>query len=704
MTKRPANTNPNNNGDDDETKNNKQSPSALANAGFPKANPDLGGPADPTDPLTATHGPMTTANTDIDMPDDPTDPLTATTPKQKPNNSINNLSHSGKNSGAGPSNPTTMSPNMAGSPFHMLPPTNQQQQDEVKDLLIDYNEKATKKQFDNALFRDNVIERSYAVLTQIKHPNVLLIGDAGVGKTQIVEEMANRIVANDPALPKMLKNAHIYELPIANISAGQSFVGQLEEQLQKIIKFAVDPKNHAILYIDEIHQLFDNGKDSTSSTISQTLKPALSRGDMHIIASTTTQEAKSLKTDPAISRRFATVVVPELDKPQTVEIMKAFKTKVEKRHDIKINDNILDKVMYYADEYLKTIHRPDNALTLLDRAAAELQVSISKMQLTGTGKPWLKEKHIKNATTQITNQTPLSVTKKDDIKAELANSIIGQDDALDELSTHIAHKTLQLLRNKKPLSFIFAGPSGNGKTATAKALAKYLFGSEQNLINLNMTEYSDSIALTKLTGATAGYAGYTDHQELPLDRLKTQPRQIVLLDEFEKAHISVQQFFMQALDEGQVTDSRNDIIPFSDAIVIATTNAGVVETPHIGFNGTISKEDKKDVLKAQFPKALLNRFTDIIFYKEIGKDTYKKILKQKYNQIIDELDAESGSPYAHKFAKIDINQDYPVIDEMADATYDPDFNARPAYNTVLNKLESSIMNQKPMIAQPKLTH
>lgn len=602
-----------------------------------------------------------------------------------------------QNPGSNAGTPLTAVPNFGGSVTPANNPNNDQ-----PDILIDYEKEAEAGNFLPISFRDDVINAALSILTTKKHPNVLLTGPAGAGKTAIAEELALRLYNNDALATGMLgKKTKIYELQLSDIVAGSGIVGEVEEKINNVLNFIMNPDNHAILYIDEIHRIM-NTSDPSTQKIGQILKPALSRSDLHVIASTTTQESKMLRTDPAFSRRFSQLIVPELNDAQTKEILAKLIPVYQKHHGVSIPNTVLDTVINVADKYANNYqtHRPDSAMTVLDRACGDTHLNYLEQKAQGFNNimPIITDSKVQNAGLNLLSISSNYRPKKSmqDVKYNLTHNIVGQKDARTSLIKMVAEDQLNLTSSKKPHSYLFAGPTGTGKTEIAKQLADGLFGSADNLLSLNMTEYNSDMAVTRLIGSSDGYVGSDSNQPKPLDPLMTNPFQIVLLDEFEKAAPAVQKIFMQALEEGYIMTSHNEIIDFSHAIVIATSNAGaqqmVAKKHTIGFGDTqkADKINQMQILQQKFPPELLNRFNRIIMFDSLTQTEYQYIVALKYNKLIAE--AKQNRPDIKLLPEsVDLNNPPAFLREVAKQSYDPARNGRPAENVVDDYVKSNIL-------------
>lgn len=608
---------------------------------------------------------------------------------------LNNFSGNQNNGGNNGNNGV---PGIPGVPIMPTGQTPDPTDIDVTELLIDYNSKFASA--GTILFRDEVIQQTLGVLISKNKPNALLVGPAGVGKTKIVEDLAFRLANNDPLIPDKIKGFKIYELPLSNVVSGSSLVGQLEEKVKAVIDFIADPKEKAILFIDEIHQLTSESASSVYQKIAQILKPALARGEIRCIGATTTQEAKTLYNDPAFNRRFTQLIVDEFTADQTVEILLHAKAGFFAHYSNKIiiNDDTLKTAVSLADEYKKAgSHRPDNAITLLDRSIGNALVN-RKIQEINAQKSGdqnliqalqsmpnvvLTEKQIKTTAVSLAtgNSKPTEIDE-DNLKDALSR-IRGQDNILEKLIRAIKEHNCPYYHfdgnsdeKNKPQTFLFVGPSGVGKTEVTKIIAKYTTGTKP--IILNMTEYDSSASINRIIGAPAGYVGYDSNAELPFDSLASNPYQIILLDEFEKCHPSVQMLFMQAFDEGYITTSKGAIVDFGRCIMIATTNAGNQDIKkNLGF---IESKDESEAtisdLSKFFSAALLNRFEHIFTFNSISKEVYRDIVKDAYKRDVERI--LQTHPRTNLLPEIPDDD----LDEIVNSTYEENFGARPAAKAV----------------------
>lgn len=580
-------------------------------------------------------------------------------------------------------------------PAGVFNPFPQQSSPDATEYLINYNDKFG--QASKAMFRDAVVSQTMAVMLGKNKPNALLVGQAGVGKTKIVEDIAYRLVSQDPSVPDKLLGSVIYELPLSNIVAGSGIVGELEEKAKSVIDFISDPDNNAILFIDEIHQLINGSQ--TYDKIAQILKPALARGKMRVIGATTLQEATNLTADPAFNRRFSRVIVDELGNEQTVEILEKSTGSYIKHYNNKvvIDNAILPMVVEIANQYgAAGNHRPDTAITLLDRACGDAIIARKAQEVAAANDPAVLQaikatpfvgitaKQLKRtAIALMTGHAKKDALDKDEMMKKL-DVIKGQDDIIKQVVDQLARDNKALYPRTKPLTFLFAGSSGVGKTEVTKIIAKELTGVKP--ITLNMPEFHSSASINRIIGAPAGYVGSDSHAELPFDVLESNPYQVILLDEFEKADRSVQTLFMGAFDEGYIKTSNGKLVDFSKAIIIATTNASHTtgkSTP-IGFKAVDDDASARRQaiadLSGWFPPELLNRFNMILTFHNIEKAEYRNILADTYKRDIARIKAN------RRISLPDELNDA-TLDSMVEETYIPEFGARPAGRAIRDYIE-----------------
>lgn len=593
------------------------------------------------------------------------------------------------------------------------------QSNDVEDMLINYNKRF--KSADPARFRDAVIAQTTSVLISKNKPNPLLVGPAGVGKTRIVEDIARRIATDDPLVPDQLKGWTIYELPLSNLVAGAGMVGQLEQRLTELVDFVSDKKKKAILFIDEIHQIASGGgsKDPVYDKVAQILKPALARGDFRLIGATTTNEAKRLDEDPALARRFSRLIVDELTREQTYQVLLGARASLlgHYNHKVSVSDDVLHEAVIIADENSKTSqHRPDNALTLLDRTMADAVVhhneQIARAQKAGDQTtlqalqsiPTIKIRGSKLMT--VAKKLMTGVAEKHDFSVEEVISafskIRGQDEVLDDVVDIISRDQLTVFPRTKPLASMFAGPSGVGKTETAKIIAEAVTG--QKPIILSMAEYSEPHTVASIIGSPPGYVGSVSAggaAEKPFDPLESNPHRVIVLDEFEKAHDKVKQIFLGAFDEGVLKTAEGTDVDFSKAIVIATTNAArdATSKPMTGFtpasaqNQRISQQDLVRMLKDHFAPELLGRFTQIVAFNKLERDTYGEILHAAYQRERARILTEAPKQ-GRRIPDLDDDALRCAVAE----SYLPEQGARPAEAKARRLIEDALLSATPRIS------
>lgn len=602
----------------------------------------------------------------------------------------------GSNSGGNGSGSGT--PTGIGNPFAgMVPPQSGDDVDPTE-LLINYNEKFA--QAGTAMFRDALVEQTMAVLIGLNKPNALLVGSAGVGKTKIVEDIAYRIATNDPTVPDRLAGYTVWELPLSNLVSGSRYVGDLEKKTNAVIDFITDQSNKAILFIDEIHQLVNGSQ--TYGQIAQMLKPAFARGDAKVIGATTLQESSMLMDDPAINRRFSRIIVDELTQEQTVSVLRAALPKYVSHYSnrISVDTQMLPTVVAIADQYASAgNHRPDTALTLFDRTCGDAIIARKMKEAECANDPQLLSALKQNPLVPITEKQLRATAMHlmtgnavhetldvDGLKAKLSR-IKGQDDIIDAVVERLRRADSNLFPRRRPLTLLFAGASGVGKTEVTKIIAEEMTGVAP--ITLNMAEYHSPASINRIIGSPAGYVGSDSHAELPFDVLESNPYQVILLDEFEKADRSVQRLFMSAFDEGVIKTSKGRDVDFSKAIIIATTNASHTTgaTHALGFmaNEKSGATDQSvvDTLSNWFDTELLNRFTKILTFHGLGRDIYREIIADIYRREMARIKRET------RRVTMPDELDDDTLDEIVEETYVPKFGARPAARAVQDYIETN---------------
>lgn len=573
---------------------------------------------------------------------------------------------------------------------------------DINDMLINYNE--TYKSATPALFRDEIVTQIMSIISSSRKPNALLVGPAGVGKTAIIEEIARRIANKEASVPPQLANTTIYELPIATLVAGAGVVGDLENRITEIIKFAQDANNDALLFIDEIHLIADSN-NTTYAKIAQILKPAMARGYIRVIAATTMGEAKKLDDDPAFKRRFSSVIVDELTREQTRQILDVVLPGMLTHYQNKVTvaPDVLDEIVMTADRLMSTGHRPDTAITLLDRALSHSVIShhaaIQEALASGntTSAQMLQQiTHIPLTAKRLNTIAMLLVTGQAQpphldataLQTELSR-LRGQEEVLPRIVDALRRRELNIFPSTRPTSWLFAGASGVGKSETATIISSMVTG--QKPIILNMAEYHDSASINRIIGSPTGYVGSDSAKERPFDTLASNPYRVIVLDEFEKADMSVQRLFLSALDTGEIQMANGPAVDLSRCIVIATTNAGrqKLSGSQMGFGDhkhSVSKQSLAKELQKSFDAELLGRFDDLIAFMPLGADDYAQILRDEYDRQVKRICAERPDL---SFDPIDDD----TINRLVDETWLVDQGARPAIRAIRALIEDMLLAQ-----------
>jgi ATP-dependent Clp protease ATP-binding subunit ClpC len=607
---------------------------------------------------------------------------------------------------------------------------------------------AREDKLDPVIGRGMEIQRVIQVLSRRKKNNPCIIGEAGVGKTAIVEGLSQKITNND--VPEILKEKRIICLDLALIVAGTKYRGEFEKRLKKIVK-EVQESNDVILFIDEIHTLVGAGAAEGAIDASNILKPALARGELQVIGATTADEyRKYIEKDAALERRFQPIYISEPSIEETVMILQGLRDKYEAHHNIKITDQALEAAAHLSARYVSGRFLPDKAIDLVDEAASrvklqntisppdmkEVEMKLNKIrkekesavklqefekaaqlrdkekkseaELRKIKEKWETRRMVSKA--EVTEEDiaeivsswtgiPVFSLKEEEtqkllrMEEELHKRIVGQDEAIISISKAIRRARAGMKSPKRPIgSFIFLGPTGVGKTELARSLAEFLFGDENALISLDMSEYMEKFAVSRLVGAPPGYVGYEEGGQLT-EKVRRKPYSVILLDEIEKAHPDVFNILLQIFEDGRLTDSQGRVVDFKNTVIIMTSNVGatlIKKEAALGFRGTnepeeISyKEIKNRVmgeLNKTFRPEFLNRIDEVIVFKSLTKEEIKKIASLIINNEVRKLLEER---------KIDLKTTEEIKELLTKEGYDSNFGARPLRRTIERLIENPI--------------
>ncbi len=597
---------------------------------------------------------------------------------------------------------------------------------------INLTDLAREGKLDKIAGRNNEINRTIQILNRRTKNNPVLIGEPGVGKTAIAEALAMRIV--DKKVPPKLFNHEVYQLDITAVVAGTQFRGQFESRMRGIIDEAKNSGN-IILVIDELHMITGAGDAEGAMNAANILKPALSRGEIQVIGAATLKEyRKHIEKDSALERRFQPVMVDEPTAEETLEILKTIKPYYEDFHKVSLPVETLEAAVSMSKRYIHDRFLPDKAIDLIDEASSRINLNnkplakleILKAQLRGIQEEkesavsadsiedYQKAADLKTKECNLTNEIEALekkikkaiVTEEDlaevielwtkipakkitetesekllNLETALHKRIVGQENAVSTLSNAIRRHRAGLRNRKRPPSFIFVGPTGVGKTELVKALACELFCNEESIIRLDMSEFMEKHAVSKLIGAPPGYVGYDDAGQLT-EKVRRNPYSIILFDEIEKAHADIFNLLLQILDEGRLTDSQGKTVNFENTVIILTSNAGTGSTFSLGFNQSTEVHDEKilSALKEYFKPEFLNRLDEIIVFHELSKDEIRQIIDMMINEINDEL----------KKFKTSIKLSDSAKDYIVSVGYDAKYGARPLRRAIQKNIENKI--------------
>ena len=557
----------------------------------------------------------------------------------------------------------------------------------VEELGVDLTKRAKNNELDPVIGRDIELNRVIEILSRRTKNNPLLIGEAGVGKTAIAEELARRIVSGNVPMP--LKNKRIISVDMACTVAGTKYRGEFEERIKKMVK-ELEDNDDVIIFIDEIHTLVGAGGAEGAIDASNILKPALARGKLKLIGATTISEYKKfIEKDNALDRRFQKVFVEEPDKSNLKNILMNLKSIYEAYHGVKIEEKLIDKIIELSDRYIYDRCEPDKSIDILDEVCTkvslkeakeekeiiklsdcltkiqkeknnaiinqnydkayslkedeeELQSKINKLKLDYMRKEKVKKVKLKDIVEVVSSKTkiPINEISKDyitsinEIEKTLKENIIGQDEAINKLIDISKKIKLGIKDKNRSYSVLFCGSTGTGKTYLSKLFAENLVG-KNNVIKLDMSEYSESISINKIIGSPAGYVGYDDNKNI-LEEIRNKPYSVLILDEIEKAHKSVLNFFLNILDEGNCKDSSGKTVRFDNVLIIMTSNAYVSKSL-MGFNKNTTNNSLEDF----FSKEFINRIDEIVPFNKFTEEDINKIIIKEANKCYKKYNSEN---------------------------------------------------------------
>ena len=612
----------------------------------------------------------------------------------------------------------------------------------------DLTEYALEDKMDPVIGRKYEIERIMQILSRRTKNNPCLIGDPGVGKTAIVEGLAQIIASGN--VPDSIKGKKVLSLDLAAMVAGTKYRGEFEERIKQAIR-EVKNDGNIILFIDEIHTLIGAGGAEGAQDAANIIKPALSRGEIQLVGATTREEyRKHIEKDAALERRFQSVVVEEPTNEQAVEILKGLRSRYEAFHGIVISDEAIETAVNMTKRYVNDRLLPDKAIDAVDEAASKMRLSqysnngeindmknelkailsdkenaiisgdyelaaqLKKQQIKLAKQINKAENAVEDKSTQkltltsqeiaqiISGWTKIPVTKLEQeesqkilhLEEELHKRVIGQEEAVSAIAKAIRRGRVGLKDPNRPIgSFLFLGPTGVGKTELSKALAQAMFGSENNMIRVDMSEYMEKHSVSKMIGSPPGYVGYDEGGQLS-ERVRQNPYSVILFDEIEKAHTDVFNILLQVLDDGRITDSQGRMIDFKNTIIIMTSNAGAqrIITPKLlGFNsGADEKENynkmKDNVMneiKDTFKPEFLNRIDEIIVFHSLNKDNIKEIASLMIKTISDRALSQMG---------IKIKVDDSALEYIVEKGFDKNYGARPLRRAIQTNIEDMLAN------------
>ena len=602
----------------------------------------------------------------------------------------------------------------------------------IEKFSINLTQRARDNQIDPVIGRQKEIDRVIQILNRRTKNNPVLIGEPGVGKTAIAEGLAYKIVKGE--VPQKLLDYEIMQLDMSSIVAGTQFRGQFETRMKNIIEEARKAGN-VILVIDEIHSIMGAGDSQGTMDAANILKPALAKGDIQIIGATTINEYKKhIEKDKALERRLQSVLVEEPTIQESIDIVKGLKDYYENYHKILLSDEVIEAAVKLSSRYITDRYLPDKAIDIIDEVGSKANLSnkaiyeiqsikgsietLKKNQETATENNdyekaamyKTKELNLEEELKNLQENEYLKVTVQDvadvieqwtkipvkeisveetqklmDLEKRLKETVVGQDRAIEVIAKAIRRNRAGISAVKKPSSFIFVGPTGVGKTQLVKSLAKDMFGSEDMIIRVDMSEYMEKHSVSKLVGAPPGYVGFDEGGQLT-DRVKRKPYSIILFDEIEKAHPDVFNMLLQILDEGRLTDSQGGVVHFENTVIVMTSNIGTTfKNQSLGFGAQeeeYHREEQRvhDAMKENFKPEFLNRIDEIVVFNRLSKDDLRKIVDIMISQLQDVV----------KDKGISIKITDEVKDFIVEKGYDEKYGARPLRRVIQKYIEDEI--------------
>ncbi|HEU0444114.1 TPA: ATP-dependent Clp protease ATP-binding subunit [Streptococcus pneumoniae] len=600
----------------------------------------------------------------------------------------------------------------------------------LEEFGINVTEIARRGDIDPVIGRDDEIIRVIEILNRRTKNNPVLIGEPGVGKTAVVEGLAQKIVDGD--VPHKLQGKQVIRLDVVSLVQGTGIRGQFEERMQKLME-EIRKREDIILFIDEIHEIVGAGSASDGNMdAGNILKPALARGELQLVGATTLNEYRIIEKDAALERRMQPVKVDEPTVDETITILKGIQKKYEDYHHVQYTDAAIEAAATLSNRYIQDRFLPDKAIDLLDKAGSKMNLTLNfvdpkvidqrlieaenlksqatreedfekaayfrdqiakykemqKKKITDQDTPIISEKTIEHIIEQKTNIPVGDLKEKEQsqlihLAEDLKSHVIGQDDAVDKIAKAIRRNRVGLGTPNRPIgSFLFVGPTGVGKTELSKQLAIELFGSADSMIRFDMSEYMEKHSVAKLVGAPPGYVGYDEAGQLT-EKVRHNPYSLILLDEVEKAHPDVMHMFLQVLDDGRLTDGQGRTVSFKDAIIIMTSNAGTGKTEaSVGFGA--AREGRTNSVLGElgnfFSPEFMNRFDGIIEFKALSKDNLL--------QIVELMLADVNKRLSSNNIRLDVTDK--VKEKLVDLGYDPKMGARPLRRTIQDYIEDTI--------------